>query len=82
MVMNCMNDDNDLNLHSMTKLSGWLSYWLNIVLLVHRIYGSTDLNQNFNCMCFVFHELLFQMIYLFNNFVTIPGGAKKVALFG
>ena len=23
-----MNNDNDLNLHSMTKLSGWLRYWL------------------------------------------------------
>ena len=22
-----MNNDNDLNLHSMTKLSGWLRYW-------------------------------------------------------
>ena len=22
-----MNNDNDLNLHSMTKLSGWLHYW-------------------------------------------------------
>ena len=22
-----MNNDNDLNLHSMTKLSGWLLYW-------------------------------------------------------
>ena len=23
-----MNNNNDLNLHSMTKLSGWLRYWL------------------------------------------------------
>ena len=23
-----MNNDDDLNLHSMTKLSGWLRYWL------------------------------------------------------
>ena len=23
-----MNSDNDLNLHSMTKLSGWVHYWL------------------------------------------------------
>ena len=24
-----MNNDNDLNLHSMTKLSGWLRCWLS-----------------------------------------------------
>ena len=23
-----MNNDNDLNFHSMTKLSGWLRYWI------------------------------------------------------
>ena len=23
-----MNNDNDLDLHSMTKLSGWLRYWI------------------------------------------------------
>ena len=26
-----MNNDNDLNLHSMTKLSGWLRYWVRVV---------------------------------------------------
>ena len=26
-----MNNDNDLNLHSMTKLSGWLRHWFKIV---------------------------------------------------
>ena len=26
-----MNNDNDLNLHSMTKLSGWLRYWPRLV---------------------------------------------------
>ena len=25
-----MNNDNDLNLHSMTKLSGWLRYWFDL----------------------------------------------------
>ena len=30
-----MNNDNDLNLHSMTKLSGWLRYW---VLPVYGYY--------------------------------------------
>ena len=27
-----MNNDNDLNLHSMTKLSGWLRYWIGFCL--------------------------------------------------
>ena len=26
-----MNNDNDLNFHSMTKLSGWLRYWCQII---------------------------------------------------
>ena len=25
-----MNNDNDLNLHSMTKLSGWLRHWFTL----------------------------------------------------
>ena len=31
-----MNNDSDLNLHSMTKLSGWLRYWVvdHIVVMV------------------------------------------------
>ena len=29
-----MNNDNDLNLPSMTKLSGWLRYCVNLVLNV------------------------------------------------
>ena len=37
-----MNNDNDLNLHSMTKLLRWLRYWLGWVVLkansvIHRI---------------------------------------------
>ena len=28
-----INNDNDLNLHSMTKLSGWLRYWSHVLLL-------------------------------------------------
>ena len=31
-----MNNDNDLNLHSMTKLSGWLRYWLEIEYICHK----------------------------------------------
>ena len=27
-----MNNDNDLNLQSMTKLSGWLRYWWKEIL--------------------------------------------------
>ena len=30
-----MNNDNDLNLHSMTKLSGWLRYWADVHLRMH-----------------------------------------------
>ena len=26
-----MNIDNDLNLHSMAEMSGWLRYWLHVV---------------------------------------------------
>ena len=29
-----MNNDNYLNLHSMTKFSGWLCYWAKIATLV------------------------------------------------
>ena len=35
-----MNNDNDLNLHSMTKLSGWLRYWLGFTLI--RIISQCD----------------------------------------
>ena len=28
-----MNNDNDINLHSMTKLSGWLRHWLNSLIV-------------------------------------------------
>ena len=28
-----MNNDNDLNLRNMTKLSGWLRYWLSFSTL-------------------------------------------------
>ena len=34
-----MNNDNDLNLHSMTKLSGWLRYWGSYSLyIIYNFY--------------------------------------------
>ena len=35
-----MNNDNDLNLHSMTKLSGWLRYWDDSLLVLKFIVGT------------------------------------------
>ena len=32
-----MNNDNDLNLHSMTRLSGWLRYWIYVLLALETI---------------------------------------------
>ena len=32
-----MNSDNDLNLYSMTKLSGWVHYWLRSITNVARV---------------------------------------------
>ena len=39
-----MNNDNDLNLHSMTKLSGWLRYWETFKVAVRS--GGSRVSQN------------------------------------
>ena len=36
-----MNNDNDLNLHSMTKFSGWLCYCVECWIILYIMYKNT-----------------------------------------
>ena len=47
-----MNNDNDLNLHSMTKLSGWLRYILYVYS--YTLYKLLD-DDDFYSLQFILH---------------------------
>ena len=43
-----MNNDNDLNLHNMTKLSGWLRYSFFVFFLTNVLFSNSSTVKPFS----------------------------------